>query len=255
MKNFVLILSVLITSFYSKADQHQIVSEENAMSAVQLLYMQSDVIAWCDCCGDEDYMKYILVEDAYYEYASEEGNDCYVFLSGTDEYGNPFNEAIDLAYIFIADGDEAVRLSSYMGLETEPCSGYIGYYDAYPFYADYEQEYTYDEELPYVEEDSYSSEDYYDENFVYEEYVSLLGFECGDFCHLMYIDSEGIETSGIIDESILPDGFIVDSEYGYIMSGYYDGAMARIEYTSTMVDYGGGTSYPELVITNFELVE
>jgi hypothetical protein len=240
MKKLFFSFIILLLSFNSKADQYVSVPEDYAIIAVEILNDQSDVIAWCDCCG-EDYMRYVMVEEAFYEYTGE-GSDCYVFLSGIDQYGETFYDPIDLAYIFIADGDEAVRLSSFIGLESQSCSEYIGYYDAYPFYPDFEQEYSYDEEL------------YNEEDLVYEDYVSLLGFECGDFCHLMYIDSEGIETSGIIDESILPVDFLVDSEYGYIMSSDYDGMMARIEFTSSMIDYGD-TSYPELVITYFELIE
>jgi hypothetical protein len=253
MKRFAIILTLLICSFHAEADQYQIVSEEDAIVAVELLNGQTDVISWCDCCGpyDENF-KYIQVQSASYDFASENGNDCYVFLYGYDEFGEWFEEAIDLAYIFIADGDWAVRLSDYIGLEASPCSEPFGYYDYYPFTIDepsaYEDEYVTDEDY-YYEDDAYEFESY-------EDVVTLRYLSCGDYCWIGFIDSEGIEDEVLIDYSIIPDEiWNANNEGDNLLNPAYDYSSAYIQVDPFEIEYEDGTYETTRMITAFEIIE
>ena len=250
MKKILFSLCLFFLSLRANADQHQIVSEEYAIAAVELISMQSDVIAWCDCCGDNDYMKYVRVVEAYYEYTGE-GNDCYVFLSGFDQYGNEFLEAVDLAYIFIPDGELAARLSDYIGLPSEYCSELFSYYEYYPFV---DEEYS--EDTYYVEDEEYydsEEEEEYDGFIV--DYGRLSYFECGDYCHLGYENEETGSNSGILyDPSEFP-GIFIEDEYGYTLNPGLIGSNAYITFQLVDFEYMDGTSGMEYIITNVELAE
>jgi hypothetical protein len=251
MKKLILSILILLGAFNSKADQYQLVPEDYAMIAVEILNGQSDVISWCDCC-DGDYLKYIQIQSAYYEYAAGEGNDCYVFLSGYDEYGDWFEESVDLAYVFIADGELAVRLSDYIGLEASPCYDTFSYYEYYPFGGDgYEgdspEEVYYEDE--YIAEDNYEFEGY-------EDVISLLYLECGDYCWLGFTDSEGIEDEVIINYSIIPDDLLGESEDGgYILNPALEYASAYVKIEPFEIEYEDGSTGQTRIISEFQLLD
>jgi hypothetical protein len=254
MKKLLFSLIITLSSLTSQADQYQIVSEDYAITAVELLNYQSDVIAWCDCCGDSDYMKYIQVESAYYEYAGGESNDCYVFLSGYDEYGQPFEESIDLAYVFIADGELAVRVSDYIGLPSEQCTEYFSYYDAYPFLGDYEVEEEYYEYEEGSDEYDYESEDgYADAPYITETvFAYLSSIDCGDYCYLNFDSPDnGFLSAIVVDPSEFPDYFY-DSEYGYYLNPSLEGLAAYVTYEIIDVDYEDGTYGSENLFIGLE---
>jgi hypothetical protein len=253
MKKLLFSLIITLSCFTSQADQYQIVSEEDAMTAVDLLNMQSDVIAWCDCCGDNDYIKYIQVELAYYEYAGGNDNDCYVFLSGYDEYGQPFEESIDLAYVFIADGELAVRVSDYIGLQSEQCTEYFSYYDAYPFAGDYEADEEYVEEYEYVGDEDYV-DGYADApNNMETVFAYLSSLDCGDYCYLSFDSPDYGFLSAIVVDPSEYDQYFFDSEYGYYLNPDLEGLPVYVTYEIIDVDYEDGTSGAENIFVGLEI--
>jgi hypothetical protein len=246
MKNIFLLLFTFIFVQSSYADQYEIISEEMAIEAVELLNNQSDVIVWCDCCDGENLL-YVTVNSAYYEYTGENGEST-VFLSGFDEYGNEYLEALDLAYVYVADGELAVKVSEFLGYETEVCTEYFSYYDNYPFMESNDLDYSDDE----VTFDLGSDES---EGDVYQDVVSITSFFCMDYCHLYFIDSEGMESSGIIDESSLPENFLLysEEEEAYYMNPIYEGMSANIEYSTIEVEDEFGQIEYDIFISNLEI--
>ncbi len=259
MKKLILSILILLGAFNSKADQYQIVSEDDAIIAVEILNSQTDVFLWCDCC-DGDYFRFIQVQYASYEYAYGEGNDCYIFLSGYDENGDWFEESIDLAYTYIADGDWATRLSDYIGLEADPCyEEPIRYYDYYPFLGDgYESDNYYEE---YVDDYDYDSEEEYvgEENYYlegYEDVITLYYFTCGEYCYLGFSDSEGIEDEVAIDYSIIPEDLWGEGEDGeWILNPYLYEAKAYVRIDPFEMEYEDGSSGQTRIISEFQLLD
>jgi hypothetical protein len=251
MKKLILSILLLLGAFQSKADQYQIVPEDYAIAAVDILNSQSDVFLWCDCC-DGEYIRFIQVQYASYEYAYGEGNDCYVFLSGYDEYGDWFEESIDLAYTYIADGEWATRLSNYIGLDAEPCYDEpLSYYDYYPFGGDgYEGDSP--EEVYY--EDEYVAEDnYYFEG--YEDVITLYYFTCGEYCYLGFADSEGIEDEVVIDYNIFPGELWGEGEDGEtILNPYYYESKAYVRIDPFEMEYEDGSTGQTRIISEFQLL-
>jgi hypothetical protein len=241
-----LIITILLTlgALHSKADQYQIVSEDDAIVAVEILNSQPDVFLWCDCC-DGSYINYIQVQSASYEYAYGEGNDCYVFLSGYDEYGDWFEEPIDLAYTYIADGDWATRLSNFIGLEAEPCYDEpIRYYDDNPFSGGG----TYNEEDEY----SYGDNEYYNDgeelNDLMMEEVNLVAINCDIYCYLSFFNGEDELLSAVVfDPSEFPD-FFFDSEYGYYLNPDFENVNALVTYKYMDIELEDGSYGSEMVL-------
>jgi len=120
MKKIILLISILIFTSYSKADQLDYITKEQAQKATKLLNEQKEVILWCACC-DNDSKKLIKVQKVYFEPAGYQ--DFYkVMLEGTDTKGNKVTEELDLAYTHIKKGDKACCVGTELGFECDPCT-------------------------------------------------------------------------------------------------------------------------------------
>lgn len=123
-KALLLFLSALCLSMTAAADQLAWVSEEVAQQAVQLLEKQHAVLWYCGCCDDvsKTYVKLESVSYRPVDYRDyREINYHEVWIQGVDANGHPVSTAVDLAYVHIQDGQQALCVGKALNLECDPC--------------------------------------------------------------------------------------------------------------------------------------
>lgn len=120
MKKTILLLVLICTTFFSKADQLQALTQKQAETAVGYLKKEPIVILWCSCCDNETPKK-VTVNEVFYKKDSD-GKYYSVILKGRDESGNQVEEYVDLAYVFVKKGRKAKSLGKVLKFECDPCT-------------------------------------------------------------------------------------------------------------------------------------
>ncbi len=120
MKNFILLFALLCTTFASRADQLQALTQQQAEAAVAYLKKEPILILWCSCC-DGDLPQKVTVNEVFYK-KDDEGKYYSVILKGRDESGREVEEYLDLAYVFVKKGKKAHCLGKVLKFECDPCT-------------------------------------------------------------------------------------------------------------------------------------
>lgn len=120
MKKTILLLVLICTAFFSKADQLQALTQKQAETAVGYLKKEPIVILWCSCC-DNQTPKKVTVNEVFYKKDSD-GKYYSVILKGRDESGNQVEEYVDLAYVFVKKGRKAKSLGKVLKFDCDPCT-------------------------------------------------------------------------------------------------------------------------------------
>jgi hypothetical protein len=123
MKKIILVLVICMSlTANCFADQLIWISKEQAEKTVK--YIQDNnitqVILWCACCGKDPKVK-ITISQVNYRYT---GTDHYyeVVITGKDNKGQPYESAVDLAYVHIKDGKKTQCLGLALGFYCDPCT-------------------------------------------------------------------------------------------------------------------------------------
>jgi hypothetical protein len=119
MKRSMIMLCLLMATFFAKADQLAALTREQAEKAVAYLKKESTVILWCSCCENES-MKRITVNEVFTK-ADKNGKYYSVVVKGRDEEGNEVEEYVDLAYVFVKKGKKGQSLGKVLKFKCDPC--------------------------------------------------------------------------------------------------------------------------------------
>lgn len=123
LKSFFTLFIAVTLSFGAKADQLEVLTLDQAISATEYLQTQEAVILFCACC-DGDPMRVVMISEVYYQEwgADENGEMLYtVYINGMDMEGNTIEEAIDLAYVHVVIDNIAYCLGLDLGFDCDPC--------------------------------------------------------------------------------------------------------------------------------------
>lgn len=119
MKKSIVILTLLLTSFFAKADQLAALTREQAEKAVAYLKKESSVILWCSCCENEG-VKRVTINEVFIK-ADQDGKYYSVVLKGRDDNGKEIEEYLDLAYVFVKKGSKGHSLGKVLKFKCDPC--------------------------------------------------------------------------------------------------------------------------------------
>jgi hypothetical protein len=119
MKKSVVMLALLLTSFFAKADQLAALTREQAEKAVAYLKKEPTVILWCSCCEREE-MSRVTINEVFIK-ADKSGKYYSVVLKGRDEEGKEVEEFLDLAYVFVKKGKKGQSLGKVLKFKCDPC--------------------------------------------------------------------------------------------------------------------------------------
>lgn len=120
MKTIILFTFFILSNFIAKADQLEWVTKSQAEQAVNYLKKQSELILWCACCSD-DIAERVMINNVYFE--KVENTEYYqVFIKGSNEMGDDFTKGIDLAYVHVKIGKNAVALGRVLKFKCDPCT-------------------------------------------------------------------------------------------------------------------------------------
>jgi hypothetical protein len=120
MKAIIISFLLIFSNFIAKADQLEWVTKSQAEQAVNYLKKQSELILWCACCTD-DIAERVMLKKVYYE--KVENSDYYqVFIEGSNEMGDDIKKGIDLAYVHVKIGKNAVALGRVLKFKCDPCT-------------------------------------------------------------------------------------------------------------------------------------
>jgi len=120
MKKSIFILSFMLISFISKADQLAFISENQAKEAVEYLKSEKSVILWCACCEDEEREKITITKISYEE--TRLNGRYQVIIEGVDSEGEEIKEYADLAYVHVKVKHKAVSLGKVLNYRCDPCT-------------------------------------------------------------------------------------------------------------------------------------
>lgn len=112
-------LLVLACSIPARADQHILLSRENAERAAAYLNKQKEVILYCACCTGDNPLKVSIAEASVEDY---KGYGTGVRLKGVDQYKNSINRFVDLAYVWVKSNKEAINFAKVLNLPCRPCA-------------------------------------------------------------------------------------------------------------------------------------
>ena len=112
-------LSLLLATFFAKADQLAALSRAQAEKAIAYLKKESTVILWCSCCENES-LKRITVNEVFIK-ADKNGKYYSVVLKGRNEEGEEVEEYLDLAYVFVKKGQKGHSLGKVLKFKCDPC--------------------------------------------------------------------------------------------------------------------------------------
>lgn len=119
MKKSVVMLALLLTSFFAKADQLAALTREQAEKAVAYLKKESSIILWCSCCENES-LKRVTINEVFIK-ADKDGKYFSVVLKGRDDDGKEIEEYLDLAYVFVKKGQKGHSLGKVLKFKCDPC--------------------------------------------------------------------------------------------------------------------------------------
>ena len=119
MKRSVIVLSLLFSSFFAKADQLASLTLEQAEKAVAYLKKEAVVVLWCSCCKD-DPLRRVTVSEVFMK-ISKDGSYYSVVLKGRDENGKQIEEYLDLAYVFVKKKSKGQSLGKVLKFKCDPC--------------------------------------------------------------------------------------------------------------------------------------
>lgn len=120
MKKSLIVLSLLLATFFAKADQLAALTREQAEKAVAYLKKESTVILWCSCCESET-MNRISINEVFLK-ADKNGKYYSVIVKGRNEEGKEVEEYVDLAYVFVKKGKKAQCLGKVLKFKCDPCT-------------------------------------------------------------------------------------------------------------------------------------
>jgi hypothetical protein len=120
MKKSLIVLSLLLTTFFAKADQLAALTRDQAEKAVAYLKKESTIILWCSCCENET-MNRITVNEVFMK-ADKNGKYYSVVVKGRNEDGKEVEEYVDLAYVFVKKGKKAQSLGKVLKFKCDPCT-------------------------------------------------------------------------------------------------------------------------------------
>lgn len=106
---------------FAKADQLVWVTLDQAKTAATFLDNQSEIVAWCACCDNDDKLL-IKVARAYYRHANTTKDYYEVLIQGIDDNGELVNSPFDLAYLHYNKNGMAVCVGKGLGFECDPCT-------------------------------------------------------------------------------------------------------------------------------------
>ncbi len=119
MKRSMMMLCLLLATFFASADQLSALTLAQAEKAVAYLKKESTVILWCSCCESES-MKRITVNEVFMK-ADKDGKYYSVVVKGRDEEGKEVEEYVDLAYVFVKKGKNGHSLGKVLKFKCDPC--------------------------------------------------------------------------------------------------------------------------------------
>lgn len=115
------IVLLLIFSQNIFADQLAWITKKQAISAVDIINGQNELLLFCGCC-DSDPKVYLQNIKCRMQYAGS--NDYFeVLVTGHNKEGQQQEHAVDLAYVFVNVEGVAKCLGKELTLECDPCTG------------------------------------------------------------------------------------------------------------------------------------
>ncbi len=124
MKKIILLVSLLLAVCVAKADDLQYMTQQQAISTLQLLQNHKYVLLYCSCCAGEKEMRYVKLKRTYCQYTGYE--EYYqVFVEGVDQNGNVVSEPIDLAYSYIKKKKKAACIGLELNYFCMPCDNNV----------------------------------------------------------------------------------------------------------------------------------
>lgn len=115
----VLILSFIVLSFASRADQLAFITEEQAERAAQYIMDNPKLFLFCGCCDMKAPRKVKVVEAVAVSAGYENFYEVEIMYEGED--GEYVYERIDLAYVWTKKLFKYKTLGTIMELDHDPC--------------------------------------------------------------------------------------------------------------------------------------
>lgn len=130
MKKFLLSFGLTISGLCAYADQAAYLTKVQADKYVSYFKTNGlrQVVLFCGCCADynsSEPVRVVTIQNIFSRYT---GYEKYyeIVLEGTDREGNSVSETIDLPYVWVRSGGNAVSLCKKVpmpGVSCDPCSG------------------------------------------------------------------------------------------------------------------------------------
>ena len=115
----ILIVSFIILSFASRADQLAFITEEQAEQAVQYIMDNPKLLLFCGCCDMKEPRKVKVVEAVAVSAGYENYYEVEIMYEGED--GEYVYERIDLAYVWSRKLFKYKTLGAIMDMEHDQC--------------------------------------------------------------------------------------------------------------------------------------
>jgi len=122
MKKITVLLFFFLIAGYGKADQLAWLSKDQAEQTISYFKDNTitEVILWCACCDNDPKTK-LTITNFYYRAASDPAYYELVLVGKTQD-GNTLNRAVDLAYVHVKIGNQAMCLGKELGFDCDPCT-------------------------------------------------------------------------------------------------------------------------------------
>lgn len=126
MKVTLLVLLFFVGLGQLRADQLELLSEEDAKRAVEFIQKQKEVVLWCGCCTKQPKQ---IVKVSKVSYAYDTLSEPYmgvrlykVTLEAVEYNGQVFYVGLDLAYVHIKKGRKSISVGSALKMKCVPCT-------------------------------------------------------------------------------------------------------------------------------------
>lgn len=120
MKKSILLLIVILNSFFVFADPYDMVTKEEAIQISTFLKTHTDLVFLCGCC-DDDKPEYIKILETDYQLTRWGDGSYEVIIKGLNVNGDTVNTNVSLNYTHIVREGMVYCLGLELGFDVDPC--------------------------------------------------------------------------------------------------------------------------------------